>query len=156
MITLMRESALIVSTQSIQKMALPFCRLIELSALLNDLSSVDHWCSILAHLRNGEVPAIAFKARALAHCDKYQDAKKLIFDAVRKYPHEPDILIACGDVMMAYPGSGTAMSNATRVYRRATEILQQQGNDISRLRDIESRLVRAQENLAQCMRESEG
>ena len=132
------------------------CRLIELSALLNDLSSVERWCSVLAQLPNGEASAIAFKARALAHCDKYQDAKKLILDAVRKYPHEPDILIACGDVMMAYPGSGTAMSNAAKAYQGATEILRQQGNDIARLRDIESRLERARDNLAQCIRESEG
>ena len=126
-----------------------------MSALLNDLPSAERWCSVLAHLPNGEIAAIAFKARALAQCDKYQDAKRLILDAVRKHPNEPDVLIACGDVMMVYPGSVTAMTNATDVYHRAIEIFQQLGSDVARLRDIEDRLNRARENLAHCLQEGE-
>ena len=69
---------------------------------MKDIKAVDHWCQVLKGMPGGEMPSIAFKARALVHCDRYDDARKLILDAVRKYPGEPDILIACGDVMMTY------------------------------------------------------
>jgi tetratricopeptide (TPR) repeat protein len=129
------------------------CRVIELSASLKDLQGVEHWCSVLGEMPKGAMPAIAFRARALVQCDRYGDAKDLIFDAVRKYPDEPDILIACGDVMMTYPTSSTAMSNASAVYTRAVDILKR-GMDIARLREIEGRLKRAQENLLQCKRDA--
>jgi tetratricopeptide (TPR) repeat protein len=107
------------------------CRLIELSAALKDIGAVEHWCSVMAQMPKGETAAIAFRARALAQCDRYNDARKLILDAVRRYPDEPDILIACGDVMMTYPDSSTAMSNASIAYNRAVEILKH-GIDIAR------------------------
>jgi tetratricopeptide (TPR) repeat protein len=126
------------------------CRLIELAAMAGDLDDADKWCGVLKSLPNGQMPAIAFKARALAQCDRYQEAKALILDAVRKYPNELDILIACGDVMMWYPGSETAMSNAARAYQRAVEILRLNDSDIQRQREIEGRLRQAKENLAAC------
>jgi len=129
------------------------CRLIELSALLRDVRAAEHWCSVLEQMPNGSMAAIAFKARALVQCDRYQDAKWLILDAVRHHPDEPDILIACGDVMMVYPRSGTAMSNATAVYGRAVEILERDGHDVSRLREIQERLKQASANLDQCKKE---
>jgi tetratricopeptide (TPR) repeat protein len=131
------------------------CRLIELSAMLNDLQSVEHWCSILACLPNGEMSAIAFNARALVQCDRYQDAKQLIRDAVRRHPDELEILIACGDVMMVYPNVGLAMANATEMYGQAAQILRHDGNDVVRLRKIGARLKGAQANLTHCMREAE-
>ena len=103
--------------------------------------------TVLEGLPNGKIAAIAFKARALVKCDKYQDAKTLILDAVRRHPDEPDILIACGDVMMEYPTVGMAMSNAITVYQRAVALLKEQGNDVARLRQIEGRLRQAKDNL---------
>lgn len=118
------------------------CRLIESSQLLKDIDAVEHWCEVLKGMPDGQMPSIAFKARALVHCDRYDDARKLILDAVRKYPGEPDILIACGDVMMTYPDSSTAMSNAVAAYSRAVEILKKE-IDIARTREIEGRLQQA-------------
>ena len=74
------------------------CRLIETSQMLKDIEGVERWCEVLKGMRGGEMPSIAFKARALVHCDRYDDARKLILDAVHKYPDQLDILIACGDV----------------------------------------------------------
>ena len=90
------------------------CRLIELSAAIKDVEAVERWCSVLSQMKNGQIAAIAFKARALAQCDRYDDAKKLILDAVRKHPDESDILVACGDVMMFKRGSLTAMTYVPR------------------------------------------
>lgn len=126
------------------------CRLIELAAMGGDLDDAEKWCGVLKSLPSGQIPAIAFKARVLAQCDRYQEAKALILDAVRKYPNELDILIACGDLMMWYPGSETAMSNAIRAYHRAAEILRLNASDIQRQREIEGRLRQAQENLRAC------
>lgn len=120
-----------------------------LAALLGDLQDAEKWCGIVKGLPGGEVSAIAFRARALAQCDRYQKAKFFILDAVRNYPNELDILIACGDLMMWYPKSETAMSNAVTVYRRAVEILEIYGKDIQRQREIERRLLTAQANLAE-------
>jgi len=116
------------------------CRLIELSALLRDLAAADYWCSKLSQMPGGQAPAIAFKARSLVQCGQYQNAKKLIMEAVQSYPDNLDILIACGDIMMVYPGVGMAMANAVNVYQRAVDILQSEARDVSRLRDIEGRL----------------
>jgi tetratricopeptide (TPR) repeat protein len=118
------------------------CRLIETSQLLKDIGAAEHWCEVLRGMPGGQVPSIAFKARALVHCDRYDDARKLVLDAVRKYPDEPDILVACGDVMMTHPGSSTAMSNAVAAYDRAVDILKK-GIDIARAREIEGRLRQA-------------
>ncbi len=126
------------------------CRLIELAVMADDLQDAEKWCDILKLLPNGQMPAIAFKARSLAQCDRYQEAKALILDAVRKYPNELDILIACGDVMMWYPQSETAMSNASRAYLWAVEMLKLNDNDSQRQREIERRLRQAQENLVAC------
>jgi len=125
------------------------CRLIETSQLLRDIGAVERWCEVLKGMPGGQMPSIAFKARALVHCDRYDDARILVLDAVRQYPDEPDILIACGDVMMTYPDSSTAMSNATAAYRRAVTILRE-GIDIARWREIEGRLAKATENLTRC------
>jgi tetratricopeptide (TPR) repeat protein len=127
---------------------------IELSGLLKDLQGVDHWCSVFAQMPKGAIPAIAFRARALVLCDKYNDARELTLEAVRRHPDEPDILIACGDVMMNDPTvSSTAMSNATAAYKRAVDILKR-GIDIARLRETEGRLKQAQESLLQCNRDA--
>jgi tetratricopeptide (TPR) repeat protein len=133
--------------------AFAICRLIELSGLSKDVSAVERWCSVLAQMPGGSIAAIAFKARALVQCDRYQDAKGLILEGVRRHPEDADILIACGDVMMVYPRSGTAMSNATEVYRRAVEILEHERGDVTRLREIQARLKQARENLEQCKRD---
>ena len=125
------------------------CRLIELSAAIKDVEAVERWCSVLAQMKNGQIAAIAFKARALAQCDRYDDAKQLILEAMRKHPDDSDILVACGDVMMFKPGSLTAMTYAESTYRRAVNILEK-GTDVSRLRDIEDRLRHAQKNLVGC------
>src|SRR5258708_39152693 len=95
-----------------EKDGFAICRIIELSALLKDVPSVEKWCAILASMPNGEIAALASKALAFTRCDRYQDAKRLILDAVKQYPKEPDILIACGDVMMVYPTVGPAMEMA--------------------------------------------
>jgi tetratricopeptide (TPR) repeat protein len=119
------------------------CRLIETSQLLKDIGAVERWCEVLKGMPGGQMPSIAFKARALVHCDRYDDARKLILAAVREHPDEPDILIACGDVMMAYPESSTAMSNAVAAYGRAVDILKKD-IDIARTREIEGRLRQAE------------
>ncbi len=116
------------------------CRIIELGALLKDVASVEKWCSVLASMPNGQIASIAFKARALAQCDRYQEAKRMILDAVRQYPNEPDILIACGDVMMWYPNVSIFMENACDAYERAVELLKTQWDMIDRQREIEGRL----------------
>ena len=126
------------------------CRLIELSAMLGDLRYAEKYCDVLASMPDGWIASIALKARALAQCDRYQEAKTLILDAVRKYPNEPDILIACGDVMMWYPTVGMSMANAVTSYQRAVGLLKLNGNDIKRQREVEGRLRKAQENLAAC------
>ena len=95
---------------------------------------------MLAGMPNGKIASIAFKARALANCDQYQEAKWLILDAVKRYPNEPDILIACGDVMMWYPTVGTAMENACNVYQRAIDLLRTRWDNVDRQREIEGRL----------------
>lgn len=119
------------------------CRLIETSQLLKEIDAVEHWCEVLRGMPGGQMASVAFKARALVHCDRYDDARKLILDAVRKYPGEPDILIACGDVMMTYPDSSTAMSNAVAAYSRAVDILKKD-IDIARTKEIEGRLQQAE------------
>ena len=124
------------------------CRLIELSAMLRDLDAVNHWCFKLSQLPNGEVSAIAFKARSLVQCNQYQNAKTIILEGVRKYPNEPNILIACGDIMMVYPGIEMAMANAVQVYQQAVEVLRADASDVARLRDIKERLQEAIKNLA--------
>jgi serine/threonine protein kinase len=129
------------------------CRLIETSQLLKDIDAAMHWCEVLKGMPGGQMPSIAFMARALVHCDRYDDARKLILDAVRKHPEEPDILIACGDVMMTYPGSSTAMSNAVAAYGRAVDILKK-GVDIARAREIEGRLETAKHYLDMAKREA--
>ena len=126
------------------------CRIIDLSALLKDMPSVEKWCAILASMPNGEIAALAFKARAFTRCDRYQDAKKLILDAVKNYPREPDILIACGDVMMVYPTVGPAMEMACRVYARAVDILASRWESIYRQREIEGRLEIALQHRQKC------
>lgn len=128
------------------------CQLIELSAELKDIEAVEHWCSVMAQMRNGRIAAIAFRARALVRCDRYGDAKDLIMAASRQYPDEPDIWVACGDVWMTYPDSSTAMSNASVAYYNALGLLKR-GNNVPRLREIEGRFRRAQENLERCKRE---
>jgi serine/threonine protein kinase len=122
------------------------CRLIETSQLLKDIGAVERWCEVLKGMPGGEMPSIAFRARALVHCDRYDDARKLVLDAVRKYPGEPDALIACGDVMMTHPDSSTAMSNAVTAYTGAVGILKK-GIDIARTREIEERLQEAKRYL---------
>jgi len=122
------------------------CRLIETSQHLKDIDAVERWCDVLKGMPGGQMPSIAFKARALVHFDRYDDARKLILDAVRKYPDEPDILVACGDVMMTYPESSTAMSNAVAAYSRAVDILKK-GINIARTREIEGRLREAEHYL---------
>ena len=129
------------------------CRLIETSQFLKDIDAVEHWCEVLKEMPGGHMPSIAFKARALVHCDRYDDARKLVLDAVRKYPDEPDILIACGDVMMTYPDSSTAMSNAVAAYSGAVAILKR-GIDIARTREIEGRLQQAKHYLELAKRET--
>lgn len=129
------------------------CRLIETSQFLKDIDSVERWCAVLKAMPGGHMPSIAFKARALVHCDRYDDARKLILEAVRKYPGEPDILIACGDVMMTHPDSSTAMSNAVAAYGRAVDILNK-GIDIARTREIEGRLSQARNCLDRCRRDA--
>lgn len=131
------------------------CRLIETSQLLKDIGAVEHWCEVLKGMPGGQMPSIAFKARALVHCDRYDDARKLILEAVRRYPNEPDILIACGDVMMTYPDSSTAMSNAVAAYARAVDILNS-GIDIARTREIEGRLNHARNCLDRSRRDAGG
>ena len=96
------------------KDGLAVCRLIELAAVAGDLEDAERWCDVLKLLPDGQASAIAFKARALAQCNRYQEATTLILDAVRKYPNEPDIWITCGDLMMFHPKAETAMLNATR------------------------------------------
>ena len=130
-------------------------RLIELSAALKDIAAVEHWCSVLSKMPSGQMAAIAFKARALVQCDKYDDARSMILDAVEKYPDESDIMVACGDVMMTYPDSSTAMSNAVTSYSRAVEILNN-GIDIARTREIEARLNQARQHLDRCKRDAAG
>jgi hypothetical protein len=129
------------------------CRLIETSQMLKDIGAVEKWCEVLKGMPGGHMPSIAFRARALVHCDRYDDARKLVLDAVRKYPGEPDILIACGDVMMTYPDSSTAMSNAVAAYSGAVEILKK-GIDIARTREIEGRLQQANYYLELAKREA--
>ena len=129
------------------------CRLIETSQLLKDIDAVERWCEVLKGMPGGQIPSIAFRARALVHCDRYDEARKLVLDSVRKYPGEPDILIACGDVMMTYPESSTAMSNAVAAYSGAVAILKK-GIDIARTREIEGRLQNARHNLQLAKREA--
>jgi Na+/phosphate symporter len=111
------------------------------------LPLIDRFTRLVEHILP-ERGSPLFKARALFQCDRYGDARELILDAVQKYPEEVDILIACGDVMMTYPTSSMAI--ATVAYKRTTL---ERGIDIARLREIEGRLKRAQENLLQCKRE---
>lgn len=129
------------------------CRLIETSQLLKDIDAVEHWCGVLKGMPNGHMPSIAFRARALVHCDRYEQARNLILGAVREYPGEPDILIACGDVMMAFPDSATAMSNAVAAYAGAVDILKMD-IDIARTREIEGRLKQARQYLELAKREA--
>lgn len=135
------------------KDSIAICRLIETSQLLKDIGAVERWCDFLKGMPGGQIPSIAFKARALVFCDRYDDARKLILEAVRQYPDEPDILIACGDVMMTYPDSSTAMSNAVAAYGRAVDILKT-GIDIARTREIERRLSQARHCLDRCRRDA--
>lgn len=135
------------------KNSFAICRLIETSQLLKDIDAVEHWCEVLKGMPGGQLPSIAFRARALVHCDRYDEARKLVLDAVRKYPGEPDILIACGDVMMTYPDSSTAMSNAVAAYGGAVAILKK-GIDIARTREIEGRFQTAKHYLELAKREA--
>jgi hypothetical protein len=120
---------------------------------LKDVSAIEQWCNILAEMPNGHIASIAFKARALANCDQYQKAKWLIFDAVKKYPDEPDILVACGDVMMWFPTVLPAIENACSAYQRAIDILRTRWYSIDRQREIEGRLEIALQYRQKCREE---
>lgn len=111
------------------------CRLIELAALAGDLADAERWCNALAALPDGKVASIAFHGRALEACGKLQEAKKLLTDAIRSHPGEPDLCVALADIAAKYKQRHIAVP----LYARAVTLLKARSASFDRVREIEER-----------------
>jgi len=120
------------------------CRLIELAALADDLQDAERWCDVLSALPDGTVAAIAFRARALNSCGRLEDAWRLLNEGLVAHPEEADLLIAFGDVAFMH----NHYKPAAESYERAVAALRKSPHQISRLREIESRLRMVRQELS--------
>jgi serine/threonine protein kinase len=120
------------------------CRLIELSALADDLHDAEHWCDVLSALPDGTVAAIAFRARALNSCGRAQDAQRVLSEGLVVHPREADLLIAFGDIAFMHNHYEPAAAS----YERAVAALRKSPHHINRLREIESRLRMVRQELS--------
>ena len=104
-----------------------------------DVPEAERWCAKYAAVPGFEGRAKAFRAHVLEENGQLQDARKLLLDAMKEHPQEPDLFIAYGDMAMKHHVPGHAID----AYRAAVRLLQRQGDEIERLRDIERRLAEA-------------
>jgi hypothetical protein len=85
------------------------CQLVELSAELEDIEAVERWCDVMAQMPHGRKVSVGFRSRALLKCNRYDRARDLVMIVTQRYPDDPNIWVACGDVFI--DASGLSYSN---------------------------------------------
>jgi hypothetical protein len=130
-------------------------RLVELYSVTDQLDQAIKWCDKLSQIPGQEISAIVNRARAYVYCGDKISAKNMIFTEANKRPTEPEILIAAGDVAMAFEGVGTAISNAIQAYSSALQIVKSRSGDVQWQNKIHSKLDAAEAALREIIQQDQ-
>jgi len=118
---------------------LVWMRLMQLASKRGDLSEASRWCDKYASVPGMLGRSKAFRAYVLEQCGHVQSARKLLLEAMKEHPEEPDIYVAYGDLAIKQ----SVPHFAVDAYRAAIQCIRLQPHDIERLREVESRLEQA-------------